>query len=244
MAERGTHPVDWLRGLALSLERLAAQGVASGAVRGATQEIRAGVPDELDGQLRALIQDALTVVGRLVGEAARSKASPLAAWSGSVGEGAVRGGIEEFRRLVPYAQPMNEELFAHVKAWLDRSETEAAVRTQAVRAPRDVARLAAAGAVAGVTDQLTAALPALAAPAAEFASRVGRGAVRGVAEELGQQARELGRRTRVAARSPAGRVVVACGAALTALAAVLVVARRSTARRPTGFLQGWASRRS
>jgi hypothetical protein len=244
MAERGTHPVDWLRGLALSLERLAAQGVASGAVRGATEEIRAGVSGDLDVQLRALVQDVLTVVGRLVGEAARSKASPLAAWSRSTGEGAVQGAIEEFRRLVPYAQPMNEELFARVKAWLDRSETEAAARTQAIHSPGELARTAAQGAVAGVTDQLSAALPVLATPAAEFASRVGRGAVRGVAEELGQQVRELGRQTRRAARSPAGRVVFACGGAAVAALAVLVVARRGSARRATGFLQGWASRRS
>ena len=244
MAERGTHPVDWLRGLALSLERLAAQGVASGAVRGATEEIRAGVPGDLDVQLRALVQDALKVVERLAEEAARSKASPLAAWSRSVGEGTVQGAIEEFRRLVPYAQPMNAELFAHVKAWLDRSQTESAARTQAIHSPGDIARTAAQGAVAGVTDQLSTALPALATPAAEFASRVGRGAVRGVAEELGHQARELGRRTRVAARSPVGRAVLASGAALAALAAVLVVARRGSARRTTGFLQGWASRRS
>jgi len=244
MAERGTHPVDWLRGLALSLERLAAQGVASGAVRGATEEIRAGVPGDLDVQLRALVQDALKVVERLAEEAARSKASPLAAWSRSVGEGTVQGAIEEFRRLVPYAQPMNAELFAHVKAWLDRSQTESAARTQAIHSPGDIARTAAQGAVAGVTDQLSTALPALATPAAEFASRVGRGVVRGAAEELGHQARELGRRTRVAARSPVGRAVLASGAALAALAAVLVVARRGSARRTTGFLQGWASRRS
>jgi hypothetical protein len=244
MAERGTHPVDWLRGLALSLERLAAQGVASGAVRGATQEIRAGVPEDLDVQLRALIQDALTVVGRLVGEAAKTRTSPLESWSRTAAEGAVRGAIEETRRLVPEMRPMNQELFARLKLWLDHSQTESAARTQAIHSPGEIARTAAQGAVAGVTDQLSAALPALATPAAEFASRVGRGAVRGVAEELGQQARELGRRTRVAARSPVGRAVFACGAALTALAAVLVVARRGSARRPTGFLQGWASRRS
>jgi len=213
-------------------------------VRGATEEIRAGVPGDLDVQLRALVQDALKVVERLAEEAARSKASPLAAWSRSVGEGTVQGAIEEFRRLVPYAQPMNAELFAHVKAWLDRSQTESAARTQAIHSPGDIARTAAQGAVAGVTDQLSTALPALATPAAEFASRVGRGVVRGAAEELGHQARELGRRTRVAARSPVGRAVLASGAALAALAAVLVVARRGSARRTTGFLQGWASRRS
>jgi hypothetical protein len=221
MPDRGTHPVDWLRGLALSLERLAAQGVASGAVRGATEELRAGFPGELDAQARALVSDAIVVLGRLADEAARSNSSPLAAWSRAVGEGAVRGTVEELRRLVPEMRPMNQELFARVKLWLDRSESEAAARAHAIRSPGDVARVAAAGAVAGVTDQLSAALPALADPAAEFASRVGRGVVRGAAEELGRQAR-------AAARAPAVRVVAAWVAAWgTALVVLRAVRRRS-----------------
>jgi hypothetical protein len=209
--------VDWLRGVALSLERLAAQGVASGAVRGATEELRAGVPEELDEQVRGMIADALVVIGRMADEAARSKSSPLAAWSRSVGEGAVRGALEELRRLVPEMRPMNQELFTRVRQWLDRSESEAAARAHAIRSPGELARVAAAGAIAGVTDQLGVALPALAEPAAEFASRVGRGAVRGAAEELGRQAR-------VAARAPVVRAVLAwsavCGAAIVVLRAV------------------------
>jgi hypothetical protein len=220
MAERGTHPVDWLRGLALSLERLAAQGVASGAVRGATEELRAGVPDDLDLQLRALIQDALTVVGRLVGEAAKAKTSPLESWSRTAAEGAVRGALEETRRLVPEMRPMNEELFARVRLWLDRSEAEAAAREHAIRSPGELARVAAAGAVAGATDQLGVAFPALADPAAEFASRVGRGVVRGAAEELGRQAR-------AAARAPVVRAVMVWGAAWgAALLMLRAVSRR------------------
>ncbi len=213
MPGRGTHPVDWLRGLALSLERLAAQGVASGAVRGATEELRAGVPEDLDVLVRALLQDALVVLGRLADEAARSKSSPLSAWSRTVAEGAVRGAVEEARRLVPDLQPTTQELIGRVRLWLDRSQAEAAARAQAIRAPGDRARIAAAGAIAGATDQMIAAFPVLAEPAAEFASRVGSGAVRGAAEELGRHARN-------AARSPVVRGVVAGGAALLLLLAV------------------------
>jgi hypothetical protein len=220
MADRGNHPVNWLRGIALSLERLAAQGVASGAVRGATEELRAGMSEELDAQARALVADALLALSRLAEEAARSQASPLAAWSRAVGEGAVRGAVEEMRRLVPEMRPMNQELFARVRLWLDRSESEAAARTRAIQSPGDLADVAAAGAIAGAARQLSAALPALAEPAADFAARVGRGAVRGFAEELGHQAR-------AAARIPAVRAVAAwCAAWGAALVVVRAVRRR------------------
>jgi hypothetical protein len=213
MADRSAHPFEWLRGLALSLERLAAQGVASGAVRGAADELRAGVPDDLDAQVRALLQEGLTVLERLVGEAARSKGSPLGTWSRTTAEGAVRGAVEEVRRLVPDLQPTTQEIFARVNLWLDRSASEAAARAQEIRVPGDRMRIAAAGAVAGATEQLGVALPQLGAPAAEFAARVGRGFVRGAADELGRQ-------LQVAGRSPLVRAVLAGGAIVAALLAV------------------------
>jgi hypothetical protein len=216
MPDRGTHPVDWLRGLALSLERLAAQGVASGAVRGATDELRARMPEDLDARVRAVLLDALTVLGRLTAEAASAEAPPFAAWSRTAAEGAVRGAVEELRRLQPEMEPTNRELIAHVRRWLERSQVEADERVQALRAPGVIARLAASGAVAGAAEQLRTALPQLAAPAGEFASRVGRDVVRGAAEELGRQ-------VRVAARNPVVRAVVACGAAVVASGAAVAV---------------------
>jgi hypothetical protein len=213
MADRGAHPVEWLRGFALSLERLAVQGVAGGAVRGAADELRAGVSQDLDAQVRTLLHEGLTVLERLVADAARSRASPLGAWSRSTAEGAVRGAVEELRRLVPELQPATQELLARVRRWLDRSALEAEARTQEIRAPGDRARIAAAGAVAGATDQLAVALPELATPATDFAARVGRGFVRGAAEEMGRQ-------VRVAGRSPVVRAVVAGGAILAVLLAV------------------------
>lgn len=193
MPRPGAHPIDWLRGVALSLERLAAEGVASGAVRGAADELRPGLPADLEDRLRALAGNLLTAFERLAREAAASPAPPLEAWSRTIAEGAARGTVTEFRRLVPDLQPMTQELLQRVKLWLDRSASEAAARAAEIRAPGDRARIAAAGAIAGAAEQLGLAMPVLAAPAAELASEVGRGFVRGTAEELGRQVRRLGR---------------------------------------------------
>jgi hypothetical protein len=218
MPERGANPVEWLRGLALSLERLAVQGVAGGAVRGAADELRAGVPGDLDARVRTLLRDGLAAIERLAEEGARSKASPLGAWSQTTAEGAVRGAIEELRRLIPEMQPTTQELLVRVKLWLDRSALEAEERAELIRAPADLARVAAAGAVAGATEQLGTALPRLAGPAAEFASRVGRGFARGIAEEVAGQL-ELAARTPLVRALIAGSAVVAGGAVLAALLA-------------------------
>jgi hypothetical protein len=165
MTPRGPHPIEWLRGVALSLERLAAQGVASGAVRGAAEERRA-----------------------------------LEEWSRSAAQGAARGVVEELRRLVPNLQPTTQDILGRARLWLERSESEAVARAHALRAPDELARAAVAGAVAGASEQLSALLPTLAAPAAEVAARIGSGLVRGGAEELARQ-------LRAAARNPAARAV-------------------------------------
>jgi hypothetical protein len=221
MADRSAHPVEWLRGVALSLERLAVQGVAGGAVRGATDELRAGVPDDLEEKVGVLLRDALTILERLAAEAVRTKASPVDTWSRAAAEGAVRGAVEEARRLIPDLQPTTQELLGRVKRWLDRSAAEAEERAQVIRAPGDRARVAAAGAVAGAAEQLGAALPGLAAPAAEFASRVGRGFVRGAAEEVAC-------RLEAAARLPLVRAALAGGALAAggAIVAALLGAKR------------------
>jgi hypothetical protein len=224
MPERGTHPVDWLRGIALSLERLAAQGVAGGAVRGASEQLRAEVPEGLETQLRTLLEDVLTLLERMAGDAARSRVSPLATWSRQAAEGAVRGAIEEARHLVPELRPTTQELLSRVKLWLDRSEAEAVARAHAIRAPGELARVTAAGAVAGATDQLGVALPALAAPASDLAAQVGRGAVRGAVEELGSQAR-------AATRNPAVRAVAGGAALVGAVAGVVAVVLLAARRR-------------
>jgi hypothetical protein len=224
MPKRGYHPVDWLRGIALSLERLAAQGVVSGAVRGASEELRAEVSEGRHAKTRTLFQDALALLDRVVGGAARSRVSPLVRWSHSVAEGATRGAFEETRRLVPELRPMTQDLLVHAKQWLDRSQSEAVARTHALRSPGELSRVTAAGAVAGAADQLGVALPALAHPAADLAEHVGRGVVRGAAEELGRQAR-------AAARNPAVRVVAGGTAVTGAVAGIVAVLLLATRRR-------------
>lgn len=212
MPARGARPFTWLRGLALSAERLAAQGIASGAVRGAADELQARVPDDVDERVRALLQKALETLERLATEEPGSRSSPLASWSQTIAEAVIRGTILEFRRMVPEMRPTTQDIFARLKQWLDRTAAEASARAQEIRSPGDRARVAAAGAIAGATEQLRLALPALAPPAADFAAQVGRGVVHGAAEELGRQLR--------AASRPLARGAVAAGAALVLVLAV------------------------
>lgn len=209
MADRSVHPVDWLRGIALSIERLAVEGVASGAVRGAADELRSGLPEDLGARLRAVLQHALTVLDRSLGEAAQANAPPLETWARATAEGAIRGALEEYRRLVPEMQPTTQELLARVRLWLEHSATAAEARAQEIRAPGDRARILAAGAIAGAAEQLTDALPRLAEPTAQLASRVGRELLRGTAEELGRQLRSAARSRTVRALGFGGAIVVA-----------------------------------
>jgi hypothetical protein len=213
MPERGKSPVEWLRGVALSLERLAAQGVASGAVRGATDELRSGLPDDVDGAVRTLAEDGVTALSRLAAEAARARTSPLETWSTRAAAGAMRGAVEEARRLVPEMQSTTQELLARLKLWLDRSASESAARAQELHAPGERARTLAAGAVKGAADQLATSMPDLAAPATDLAAQLGRALVRGTAEELRRQ-------LRLAGRDPRVRAVMAGGLFLAVLVAV------------------------
>jgi len=215
MSDRAPHPVEWLQQFALSIERLAARGVASGAVRGAADELRSGLPDDLDAQVLALLRDALVVLERFARESAGSWVGPLEACSRAVAVGAVCGAVEEARRLRPEMQATTEELLKCLKLWLDRSASEAEARAHVMRAPSDRMRIAAAAVVQGAMEQLSAALPSLDAPTAELASRVGRGFMRGTAEELGRQ-------LQFASRNPFVRALLAGGA----IAVVLIAVRR------------------
>jgi hypothetical protein len=172
-------PVELLRQLTLSVERLAAQGLASGAVRGATEELRAGLP-ALDGQLQAVFEDVLTLLERMAHEAAARPARPPEEWSRLVAEGAVRGAVEELRRSVPGAEVFSQELVARLNHLLERSAGVAASRERELRKPGTRARLAAAGAVQGALGQLHDSMPRLALVATELSSQVGRGFVEGV----------------------------------------------------------------
>jgi hypothetical protein len=215
MSDRAAHPFEWMQHLALSIERLAARGVASGAVRGAADELRAGLPDDLDAQARALLRDGLVVLERFARESAGSWVGPLEACSRAVAVGAVSGAVEEARRLRPEMQLATEELFKYLKLWLDRAASEAEERAHLIRAPSDRLRIAAAAVVAGAMEQASAALPSMDAPMAELASSVGHGFVRGIGEELGRQ-------LQLARHNPIGRALLAVGA----IAVVLLAVRR------------------
>jgi hypothetical protein len=210
----GAHPLEWLRGFALSVERLAAQGVASGALRGAADELRAGLPDDVSARVRTLLESGLTTLEHAVAAAAETSSTP-GSWSQATAEAVVRGTVEEFRRLIPELRPTTREVLERVKTWLERSASEAAARAQEIRAPGDRARIAAAGAISGALEKLSEELPRLAQPAADLAEQVGRALVRGSADELSQRMQRVG-------RSPLFRMAIAGGAVLV----VLFAARR------------------
>jgi hypothetical protein len=172
-------PVELLRQLTLSVERLAAQGIASGAVRGATEELRAGLP-ELDGQLQAVFKEVLTLLERMAHEAAARPARPPEEWSRLVAEGAVRGAVEELRRSMPGADAFSHEVVERLNQLLERSTRVATSWEKKLRTPGARARIAAAGAVRGALGQLHDSMPQLAPVAAELSSRVGRGLVEGL----------------------------------------------------------------
>jgi hypothetical protein len=213
MPDREGRSVEWLRGLLLSLERLATEGVAGGAVRGAAAELRAGLPRGTDAQARALLKDAIKLLERLVHDAAASRTSPLEAWSRTVARGPLRGAVEEARRLIPDMQPTTRDLLIRLRLLLERTAAERAERTEGIRALGDRSRLIAAGALDGAMEQLAVHLPQLAVSSGEVASRVGNGIVRGAAEELGRQ-------LRVAGRSPLVRTIAVGGAIVAVLLAV------------------------
>ena len=221
MTELGGRAVEWLRGLVLSLERLATEGVAGGAVRGAAGELHAGLPKELEEHARALLRDGLVLLERMVHDAAVSGVAPPGNWTRAAAEGAVRGTLEELRRLIPDIEPTTQNLLTRIQSLLEGSAHEHEERAEGLRLPGDRARLAAAGAVAGAMEQLGANLPLLEAPARDVASGVGTGIVRGASEELRRQLRGAG-------RSPLVWAVVAAGAivSLSVSLSVLLAARR------------------
>lgn len=173
-------PVELLRRVTLSLEQLAVQGLASGAVRGASEGLQAELP-ALDGQLRALIEDGVALLARLVQDAAER---PPGAWTRSMAESAVAGAVDELRRSMPGVDALSRELIERMNAWLERSSEAAALRNRELREPGARAREMATGVVEGVVKELEHALPAVSPMGAEVASQAGRGFIQGLGEAL------------------------------------------------------------
>ncbi|MBZ4370113.1 hypothetical protein [Corallococcus sp. AS-1-6] len=185
-----TGPVEALRNLTLSLQRMVAAEIATGVVRGTADGLREEVPDG-DHQLHTLLQDSLTVLGRMAHEAAGrepgASADATEVLAGAAMEGALKalekewndGGLPLHGFMVRLNQLFDEVVaFAHS-------------RTDEIRTPGERAQAMARGVVKAATEQLHDSLPAILEDARgvvplgeEVASKVGRGLVSGVESML------------------------------------------------------------
>lgn len=184
--QRRVGPVEGLRNLALTLERLAAREAASGAVRGAADGLRKELP-ELDGQLRSLLTDALTVLGRLVHEAAESEQQDPGEAAHSMAAAAMRGALEV---LEWEWQDGGLPLHGFVERFnrlLDEVLEFTHSRTDEIRAPMERAEALSRGmvkaAVEGIESKLRDDVDAL----VRLIERASRGVVRGLVEGLREE---------------------------------------------------------
>ncbi|RKI47875.1 hypothetical protein D7X55_36530, partial [Corallococcus sp. AB049A] len=181
-----TGPVEALRNLTLSLQRMVATEIATGVVRGTADGLREEVPDG-HGQLHTLLQDLLTVLGRMAHEAAArepgASADATEVLAGAAMEGALKALEREWNDgglpLHGFMVRLNQ-LFAEVVSF-------AHSRTDEIRTPGERAQVMARGVVKAATEQLHESLPAILEDARglsplgeEVASKVGRGFVEGV----------------------------------------------------------------
>lgn len=190
-------PVETLRQLALSLERLAAREAATGLVRGTAEGLREELP-ELDGQLRALLKDALTVLGRMAREAAEREKVDPGATAHTLASSAMQGAIEVLEREWQNGGMPLHAFLERLNRLLDGVADFALSRADEIRTPGERARSMAEGVVQAATEQLHESIPALAqdlralAPlGAEVASHVGRGLVEGIESKLREDSSAL-----------------------------------------------------
>jgi hypothetical protein len=196
--ERRAGPVEVLRNLALSLERMAAREAASSVVRGAADGMREELP-EIDRQLRALLQDALTVLGRMAHEAATRERVDPGATAHALSAAAMQGIVEVLEREWQDGGMPLHSLVERINRLFDEAVAFAHSRTDEIRAPGERAQAMAEGMVRAAVRELHEALPALAkdletlAPLGEgLASRVGRGLVDGIESKLREDGELLG----------------------------------------------------
>jgi hypothetical protein len=192
--ERRTSPMTALRNLALSLERLAAREAASGVVRGAADGLRQELP-ELDGQLHTLLQDALTVLGRLAHEAAEREHVDPGAAAHALSAAAMQGMLEVLEREWQDGGMPLHAFVDRLNRLLDEVAEYAHSRTDEVRAPGARAEALVEGVVRAALRQLNEGMPALAEKGrtlgpvgGELASQVGRGLVTGIGSKLQEDA--------------------------------------------------------
>ena len=188
--ERRAGPVETLRSLALTLERVAAREAVSGAVSGAAEGLRKEAP-ELDAQLRAVIQDVLTVLGRLAHEAAERERTEPGAVAHTMAAAAMQGALEVLEREWQDGGMPLHGFMTRLNRLFDEVVEFAHSRTDEIRAPGDRAGAMAQGVVRAVTEELHEAVPRLVEDARclaplgqEVAARVGRGLVEGIESKL------------------------------------------------------------
>jgi hypothetical protein len=217
-------PIEGLRNLALTLERLAVHEAASGAVRGAADGLREEIP-ELDGQVRAIVADALTVLGRLAHEAAeRERVDPGAA-AHTLAGAAMQGALEVLEREWQDGGMPLHAFVERINRLLDEVVEFAHSRTDEIRSPGERAQAMARGMVRAAIEELQEAVPTLVknTDAIEgLFERAGRGLARGMAvglrEELASvpvpSAEALGATVETLAERTAAATVRGAGGAL------------------------------
>ncbi|MET0402410.1 MAG: hypothetical protein ABW123_08395 [Cystobacter sp.] len=191
-------PVELLRHLALSLERLVVQEAASGLVRGAADGLREEVP-EIDGQLRAILQDALTVLGRLVHEAAeRERVDPGEA-TRVLAASAMQGMLEVLEAEWQDGGMPLHGFVQRLNLLLDGVIDFAHSRSEEIRTPRERARAITEAIVDAAVERLHSSVPrfaeemrVLAPLGSEVAELTGRGLVTGLESKLQEDKEVLG----------------------------------------------------
>ncbi|MGA9525814.1 MAG: hypothetical protein WBV82_30425 [Myxococcaceae bacterium] len=254
--ETRSRRTDRLRHLALSLERLLAEGIASGAVRGTADELHL---EGLDDELRSMADDLLVLLRRLAEGAVAHPAFPPESWTERAAIGAVRGGVEELKRSLPLVNEAVGDILVRLGRWLDEASEEAKLRKEQDLAPGYRMRAASSGAVEGAIGQLEASLPILARFASTFASSAGRGFVEGATAAIGENlasggviretgrsiasdvSRDIAHRVQAAAAAVRGKLrrplAAAAGLGTVAVGALFLslrrarMARRSRSRR-------------
>ncbi|MCP3137534.1 hypothetical protein [Pyxidicoccus xibeiensis] len=192
-------PVEGLRNLALALERLAAREAASSMVRGAADGLRQELP-EVDAQLRTLLSDVLTVLGRLVHEAAEHQHLEPAAATHALAVAATQGALEVLEREWQDGGMPLHGFVLRINQLLDEVMEFAHSRTDEIRSPMERGQALARGMVKAAVEELRESMPALEADArklaprgAEVARKVGGGFIEGAVSGLEKDADALGR---------------------------------------------------
>ncbi|MDY7230179.1 hypothetical protein [Hyalangium rubrum] len=190
MGKERAGPMEALRNLALTLNRLAVREATSGAVRGAADGLRQELP-EFDAQLRALLEDALTVLGRLVHQAAEREGQEPGAAARTLATSAMQGALEVLEQEWQDGGMPLHSFVERLNRLLDEVVAFAHSRTEEIHSPGERAQAMARGVVTAAMEGLHGAVPTFAEDArllaplgAEVASKVGQGLVEGVASKL------------------------------------------------------------